>query len=227
MMKLSEAYPNWLTTGGIITDISNQFSSVVPWSTDGGYLKSIDLEYYGNHSLNKEVSPLLKSLSGGDELTTAERALLASTVWDMFKDNWLNLWKVNVADYNPIENYNMVENEHSEGSNTGNINATGTDSSTVERDSSTDNSIYGFNSSSASNSDRSVVNDDTSSSSSSTATNTSSGSNENDRELTRSGNIGVTTTQQMIQSTIELYNWSFWCDVFRDIDKVLCCGYWE
>lgn len=42
------------------------------------------------------------------------------------------------------------------------------------------------------------------------------------RELTRSGNIGVTTSQQMIQSEIELWQWNFYKQVFEDIDSILC-----
>lgn len=42
-----------------------------------------------------------------------------------------------------------------------------------------------------------------------------------ERELTRSGNIGVTTSQQMIQSERELYIWNFFLDVvFPDLDKI-------
>lgn len=40
------------------------------------------------------------------------------------------------------------------------------------------------------------------------------------RELTRSGNIGVTTSQQMLQSDIELWKWNFFYEVFHDIDTV-------
>ena len=41
------------------------------------------------------------------------------------------------------------------------------------------------------------------------------------RTLTRSGNIGVTTSQQMIQSSIELYQWNFFEQVFKDLDTIL------
>lgn len=41
------------------------------------------------------------------------------------------------------------------------------------------------------------------------------------RTLTRSGNIGVTTSQQMISSSIELWQWIFFDTVFRDIDSIL------
>lgn len=38
--------------------------------------------------------------------------------------------------------------------------------------------------------------------------------------LTRSGNIGVTTSQQMLESSLELWKWNFFYDVFKDIDSV-------
>lgn len=42
------------------------------------------------------------------------------------------------------------------------------------------------------------------------------------RTLSRSGNIGVTTSQQMIMSEIELWKWNFFKDVFEDIDSICC-----
>lgn len=40
--------------------------------------------------------------------------------------------------------------------------------------------------------------------------------------LARSGNIGTTTSQMMLQSSIDLYtNWSFFETVFKDLDKIL------
>lgn len=50
---------------------------------------------------------------------------------------------------------------------------------------------------------------------------TTEGSNSTSRTLTRSGNIGVTTSQQMIQSEIDLWKWNFFFQVFEDIDTVL------
>lgn len=42
-----------------------------------------------------------------------------------------------------------------------------------------------------------------------------------DRTLSRHGNIGVTTSQQMLNSEIELWQWNFFSGVFKDIDKIL------
>lgn len=47
------------------------------------------------------------------------------------------------------------------------------------------------------------------------------GSNTNNHTLTRKGNIGVTTSQQMAQSEIDLWQWNFFEQVFRDIDTLL------
>lgn len=52
-------------------------------------------------------------------------------------------------------------------------------------------------------------------------TDATTGENETTRTLTRSGNIGVTTTQQMIQSSIDLWQWNFFNQVFDDIDTIL------
>lgn len=41
------------------------------------------------------------------------------------------------------------------------------------------------------------------------------------RTLTRSGNIGVTTSQQMLESERELWVWKFFDQVFRDVDEIL------
>lgn len=61
------------------------------------------------------------------------------------------------------------------------------------------------------------------------ATDTTEGTSTNSgtvaRTLTRSGNIGVTTSQQMAQSEIDLWKWNFYTDtVFRDVQSILVSG---
>ena len=48
-----------------------------------------------------------------------------------------------------------------------------------------------------------------------------------DRTLRRSGNIGVTTTQQMLQSEIDLWMWDFFSGVFKDVCSVLTIPVYE
>lgn len=69
-----------------------------------------------------------------------------------------------------------------------------------------------------------------------TITNTESGSDVNTKtgtitnietgtdELERSGNIGVTTSQQMLESELKLREYDFYKTIYKDIDSILCLG---
>ena len=100
------------------------------------------------------------------------------------------------------------------------------------------NMVYGFNSSSPVPTGESkqtgsntltrtgteTVEYDTTDADTGSITDTESGDNTHTRnyELTRKGNIGVTTSQQMIQSERDLWLWDFFEDVvFPDVDKIL------
>lgn len=227
MKKLKEVYPAWSTTGGILTDITSQFSSV-PWGQDLDLSKAMDLEYYGNRSGQKSVSPLINNMITGDILSTAERASLAKTVYYKFQRNWLELYKVITIQYDPITNYNMTETEEIEGSTSSSATAADTTSTNDNTQVTTEGFLYGFNSGSASSSDKQTQEKDSTVGVNSDSTASNSGSSSSDRTLTRSGNIGVTTSQQMLQSHIDLYTeYNFWNAVFTDIDSVITSGFWE
>lgn len=51
---------------------------------------------------------------------------------------------------------------------------------------------------------------------------TDAGTGSSSRTLTRAGNIGVTTSEQMLQSQIDLWQWNFFEGVFKDVDTILC-----
>lgn len=42
------------------------------------------------------------------------------------------------------------------------------------------------------------------------------------RQTTRQGNIGVTTTQKMFESEIEIWKWNYFMSVYEDIDSICC-----
>lgn len=123
-------------------------------------------------------------------------------------------------------------NKSSNGSNESTINSSG--SSTND----TETGIYGFNSGNSSNRDNlsgkasdtlnRTENTDTEISETNTESKTLSGSNneDNTREITeehtRSGNIGVTTSQQMLESELKLREYDFYEMIFNDIDSILC-----
>lgn len=330
MYKINDLYSDWLE-GGIFSDLSNYD---VPWGEEVD-ASVLDLQYHGNHSGNKYVSVLLDTLQEDGEISDSNRLLIAQSILAMYKNSWTRLYDLSKSQYEPLENYNMVENMtndqtvHQKGTTstrTDNLSTakngtdtetknltdtetvaltdtqtknltdqetknltdgkTGTETLVIDRDevatpaltTTTDNTLYGFNSSVAVPTDSQTVEntgtgttatdstDTTTFNTSETYTGTDTtthtgtdalaktgtdtfqhtgtdamqynnteahtgtqavavtGSDTDTRnyELTRSGNIGVTTSQQMAQSEIELWKWNYFRDVvFRDIDRTL------
>lgn len=119
------------------------------------------------------------------------------------------------SDYNPINNYDMTETE------TPNITETtsGSSNSKVESDSNASSSVYGFNSTDAvpaTTSDADTTTEALKANNYTDGSRTTTGT----RTLTRSGNIGVTTSQQMLESELELRKFDLLERVFQCFDKV-------
>lgn len=146
-----------------------------------------------------------------------EMQKLAVDVWNMYHVKWEHLYAIYEAEYNPISNYDMVESEQTEAETESVVEGQS------ERDGSTtasDNlNTYGFNSSSAvprdANSGGGTNHDEE------TDGQETTGSAVGTRNLTRSGNIGVTTTQQMMNQEIELWKWNLLNQVLDDVANFL------
>lgn len=108
-------------------------------------------------------------------------------------------------EYNPIENYRMVEEEDNSTENEGTVTADGTTTATAT-DSSTQYNDQTFSD---------VAKNETSGTNNSTTQST--GKIDFTKRLTRSGNIGVTTSQQMIESERTLAFFSFYEVIAEDI----------
>ena len=129
-VKLKTVYPRMLSNGdGVFTDLQ---TLDVPW-------KSLNIDsalnygYYLN-SASKTVSPLvfdIKDYSDGipDEtpLTTEQRAILATMIYQMFANKWSRLWSIYTIEYNPIHDYNLVESETVEGETSQSADQAGTE----------------------------------------------------------------------------------------------------
>lgn len=244
----------------------------VPWSTDSTLL---DIEYLGR-SGNKITAPLLDNIiktNQDTKLTADQVTLLAKIIHAKFNNNWNKLYATTTVEYNPVNNYDMVETETTTDSSTSDTTATSTTNNTSTTDiidhivdsgtqestdtssknnttktSGSDNtSKFGFNTASAVPTDSTNAQTTQESTDTSTDTNKQSNSSQSDtttnntssadtkntstdnnktnhdiqRKLTRSGNIGVTTTQQMLESERQLNMWIFFEHVYQDIDSVL------
>ena len=135
--------------------------------------------------------------------------------------------KVNLllTDYNPIENYNSTETETTTTENattTGNENTTtSTTNSTTENSGETKNKVSPYDSENFSN-DNNTNSSNTSNINGTDTTSTTDSGNMSSkgttsRTFSRKGNIGVTTTQQMIESEYELRAKNL---VFEFLEKV-------
>lgn len=104
-MRLKEVFPEW-KTGAIFTALN---SRAVPWANVFSGL-SIDFDYYGNFSGNKIISGLVENILPSDGvLTSDEITILCDVIMGLYSLKWTKLWETMNFDYNPIENYNMVE----------------------------------------------------------------------------------------------------------------------
>lgn len=277
LTKLNEVYSDWLTGDGVFTDLNN-FD--VPWKDENNVV-ALNTTYHGSHSGDKNISPIVYKFLNSDESENM-RERLASAIYTMFNEKWSRLWLAFQQEYNPINNYDMVENEtisettdntethtgtdttahtgtatttHTgtdTNTRTGSETETHTGTDTTETSGTNENEVSAFNSSTYQDSEK-VTNSETNENEKDltdtrtynnvTDTNTQNlteqgtqnltdqttknltdnmdGQKDTERELTRSGNIGVTTTQQMLTSEIELRKWLYYNSVFNDIDSIL------
>ena len=230
LKRLSDCFPTGTFTGFLasMTD--------APWAS-GEYAASsddidrLDVLYVFQHSGNKYVVPLMKMfLNENGKLTDTSLPEAADMALALWKKKWTALWEVANAEYNPIENYNMTENETvtPTGSETETDAMTGTDTTRTQgtaANNETANSVYGFNSTdpvpASVTSQKSDYSAGTTFGHTNTRTKTFT-NRETERELTRAGNIGVQTTQDMLMKSIELARWNFWLQVFEDLDATFC-----
>lgn len=129
-------YPTMLSEGdGIFTDLQTQN---VPWR-EYDIASILNYGYYLN-SAQKLVSPFVfdvkdfpNGVPDGTPLTQSQRTTIAQTVYQMFIKKWDRLWDLYNIEYNPIHDYNLVENETIEGENEQTVGMTGTDRHDISR----------------------------------------------------------------------------------------------
>ena len=104
--RIKEVFPTWKTTGAIFAELATRN---VPWA-DSFSARAIGLDYYGNFSGNKIISALIENILPSDNvLTSDEIAILADIIMGLYGTKWVKLWATMLLEYNPIENYSMVE----------------------------------------------------------------------------------------------------------------------
>lgn len=229
---LREAFVDWKIGGGIFTAIE-ELGIELPWQ-DSVDSTILDIEYFGNRSGAKLSAPVVMNLLGEtQELLDSDREILAKIIVTKFNEPWKRLWETNVVAYNPIHNYNMTDRrETAKGeSETKVANDNSVDTTTHGRGNEIKENVAGLNNT---NNIGKLADVSISQESGTTEAvgqrdakdDTVRASNETET-TTRSGNIGVTTTQQMIMAEREVWMWNFFDQVYKDIDSVLALPFYD
>ena len=204
----------------------------IPWGDEDP--ETLDLAYFGNHSGGKFCAPIVKLFLATESLVDENGRInstgtqkLAAIFLCKYLTNWKHLWDVNEASYNPISNYDIVENRVARKAHSFTENGSRDVDETITHGKSSNELASRFGVNTDSNSPKPVYESTvTDSGTTGTATETTDsrnrvGAGEEEEEFHKSGNIGVTTTQKMIQEERELWIWNYFDQIFDDLDREL------
>lgn len=170
--------------------------------------ESLTIDYLLNR-YERIMSPLWVRLFNHYDDLEDTSLKIANIIKMKFLYGWNKLAEALFSDYNPIENYNMKENRNTDFQ----------EHTVTENEEKVVNKYSGFNSD--------QMNDVSESSTEGNieTTKDDTGSKETN-ELTRSGNIGVTTSQQMIESEYNLRKKNLLDLIYKNIDTILFIDYY-
>lgn len=193
------------------------------WLSGNTY--QLDQAYVYHHATAKQISRYAEILLEGDPSHPTGRddvynwtddsiQALMEIFWTHYGDNIEKIRTALTTQYAPLDNYNMTETR------TPNLTETTQTKSNVRTSGS--NKVYGFNSATAvpaTESQADTVTQGADSANQSKRTNTGT------EKLERSGNIGVTTSQQMLISELDLRaQHEFEEYLFTFLDQIMTCG---
>ena len=223
--KMIDVYANYETDGGVFSPMAN-----APWAETMTGL-NLDIAYLDGHSGERYCSNFINHrLNDSGVLSSDNRTLIANILWAMFGIQWTRLWAtMKPTDYNPLTNYQMTEDETGSHTDTRTPDLTrkhtGTDKYEGESTTNNQNNLWGFNSSTSIPSDmQDGTNTDNITNTSDltdTETGTDTTAGNNTRKLTRTGNIGTNTFQNLLQQERNLWMYNFFERVFKDVDSIL------
>lgn len=236
--------PTWeqvfpvLTSEGFFTKLKNALGNKFPvYFEDTGLLDiGVNQIGYGRHI------GVLWDIVKNDPGDTPLNDVITTTTYKIYGHSWERLYTSLTAEYNPINNYKMSESGTDTRGNKGTQSTTttnehsDTETPDLTRTSNGTNDsrggLYGFNSAESVPSDTTTGQSTSTDKQSGTVSRTGTESTSNTRTdnltettehmFTREGNIGVTTSQQMIESEIELRKKQFYNIVFHDIINYVC-----
>lgn len=212
------------TNGFIFKKIQSSYSSTFQWLTSE-MAQTLDEKLILEHSGDKKISNYYGRLIALQDDETIQDALqlVAKNIELTYSDKWNKLYSAMIdSDYNPLENYDMKQVETPDVTKEKTIDVKTKMTTSSSGDSST--GVYGFNSPTSvpttendANTEVTVEGNNLDNVSHDLETETGT------RELTRHGNIGVTTSQQLLEAEVELRNKNnFYKIILNDVSSILC-----
>ena len=104
LKRLNDVFSDGITGSGIFTAMNT--IQALPFDVSPLIM---DIEYFGNISGDKIVSPLIDRIVTGDEISATEKQKLSNIIISMYYERWGKLFDTMSLEYNPIQNYDMVE----------------------------------------------------------------------------------------------------------------------
>lgn len=207
---------------------------------DGNY-ESLQEDYFVSHSGDKYITKHFYEFANvvlSDNNTTWEELLenprlyagiiesicehFTNIIYQRFGLKWVKIYDALTENYNPLHNYDMTETRTPNLTETRTPNITRGENASTTSSTDVENGVYGFNSTNSNPSTDSTGSQTDTMNRTSTETGTETKKNTGTETLTRSGNIGVTTSQQMLESELELRKYDFYQMIYNDIDTILC-----
>lgn len=236
--KINEIFAAWSTGYGFFTNLYNYMldNNIEPpeWISNAQIAEYLDIKYHTSYGEKSCTNFVLYYVTDG-YITNNNLKKISGIWYTLHRATIDRMWADYNEQYNPIENYSMTESGTDTKTGTDTVTISGevensqTGTQRLQGDTTATGNIYGYNSASAVPSDKTETDTDTTRTDNLTNTTVYNNRNdetqyntENAHELTRSGNIGVTTTQQMLQSDIELWKWHFYeTYLFQSVNTIL------
>ena len=108
LKRLINVFPDGLLGSGIFTALNT--IEPLPWAENENISNvALDIEYFGNISGGKIVSPLIDRIVEGETIASSEVTKISNIIISMYYQKWGKLYDTLNFEYNPIENYDMLE----------------------------------------------------------------------------------------------------------------------
>ena len=221
-IKINEIF----TTDDVLTATNLIFNQLVLKEDLNDFINTdnvdtLNQDYYLSHSGDKYISPFVERLFNAGKTASEISSYVATICYNRFGEKWKKIYDALLTEYNPLENYSMEETRtpNLTDSDTENVGTSISSNRTTNA-----NSKYkGFNADEPVTITTTDGGENSSTTGAKLANETSRTSTHTGTEtLTRAGNIGVTTSQMMLDSEFKVRQYDFYKELFNDIDSVMC-----